>query len=123
MNKTLAALLTALLLVGIFAVVKNNNRIENRPAETVNVPQEPLPDSPPANPDTGTQPSSGLARCYVGGCSSQICSDKPDMVSTCEYRAEYACYRNAKCERQSSGQCGWTQTPALLQCLANPPQE
>ncbi|KND50504.1 MAG: hypothetical protein AB202_02515 [Parcubacteria bacterium C7867-007] len=60
--------------------------------------------------------------CYVGGCSSQICTDKPDMVSTCEYRAEYGCYRSATCERQINGMCGWTQTPALQACIANPPQ-
>ncbi|KND49367.1 MAG: hypothetical protein AB203_03150 [Parcubacteria bacterium C7867-008] len=59
--------------------------------------------------------------CYVGGCSSQICSDRPDAVSTCEYRSEYGCYRTAKCERQINDTCGWTQTPALQQCLANPP--
>jgi len=55
--------------------------------------------------------------CYVGGCSSQICSDQPDMASTCEYRESYACYQNATCERQQSGECGWTQTPALSACL------
>lgn len=57
-------------------------------------------------------------KCYVGGCSSQICSDRPDAVSTCEYREEYACYQSARCERQASGQCGWTETPELAQCLA-----
>lgn len=55
--------------------------------------------------------------CYVGGCSSQLCSDRPDMVSTCEYREAYACYKTARCERQASGQCGWTQTEALRMCL------
>lgn len=59
-----------------------------------------------------------VAKCYVGGCSGQICSDQPDAVSTCEYRAEYACYKQATCERQSNGQCGWTQTTALASCLA-----
>ena len=58
------------------------------------------------------------AKCYVGGCSSQICSDTPDMVSTCEYREEYACYQNARCERQASGECGWTMTSDLQMCLA-----
>jgi hypothetical protein len=57
------------------------------------------------------------ATCYVGGCSSQLCSDDPGVVSTCEYREEYACYRTAKCERQSSGMCGWTQTEELKMCL------
>ena len=58
-----------------------------------------------------------VGACYRGGCSSQICSDQQDMVSTCEYREEYACYQSAVCERQTSGQCGWTQTPELRACL------
>lgn len=66
--------------------------------------------------------ASASARCYVGGCSGEICSDKPDVVSNCIYRSEFACYKQAACERQASGSCGWTQTPALKACLANPPQ-
>ena len=60
--------------------------------------------------------------CVKGGCSGQLCSDASQgpLVSTCEFREEYACYRTARCERQSSGACGWTQTPELMQCLANP---
>lgn len=60
-------------------------------------------------------------KCYIGGCSAQICSDQEGVASTCEFRAEYACYQGATCERQSNGQCGWTETSKLLQCLANPP--
>ncbi|MFN0247855.1 MAG: DUF6748 domain-containing protein [Kofleriaceae bacterium] len=59
--------------------------------------------------------------CFVGGCSGQVCSDDPGAISTCEFRPEYACYQQATCERQTSGQCGWTQTPALEACLASPP--
>jgi eight-cysteine-cluster-containing protein len=55
--------------------------------------------------------------CFIGGCSSQICSDQEDVVSTCEWREEYACYKTATCERQVDGRCGWTQTPELLTCL------
>lgn len=55
--------------------------------------------------------------CYVGGCSGQLCTDEPNAVSTCEYTAAYACYKTAKCERQGSGQCGWTPTPELNMCL------
>lgn len=61
----------------------------------------------------------GTAGCFVGGCSGQICSDQKDVVSTCEFRESYACYKTAKCERQQNGQCGWTQTPELKACLAN----
>lgn len=55
--------------------------------------------------------------CYVGGCSMQLCSDRPDMVSTCEYRESYACYKGATCERQTDGACGWTETKELKTCL------
>lgn len=60
--------------------------------------------------------------CFVGGCSGQICSDHEGIVSTCEWRAEYACYQDATCERQADGGCGWTETPSLSSCLAHPPQ-
>lgn len=58
-------------------------------------------------------------KCYVGGCSGQICSDKPDAISTCEYTEAYACYKTATCERQLNGQCGWTETASLRTCLGN----
>ncbi len=56
--------------------------------------------------------------CVISGCSSQICSDK-EVISTCEYKAEYQCYRAARCERQAYNQCGWTRDSLLKQCLAN----
>ncbi len=61
--------------------------------------------------------------CVIGGCSNQLCFD-PSLgggATTCEWRDIYACYASARCERQSSGLCGWTQTPSLNTCLANPP--
>jgi hypothetical protein len=61
------------------------------------------------------------APCYVGGCSSELCSEDPDALSPCIFRAENECYRSATCERQADGACGWTQTDELLACLANPP--
>lgn len=57
-------------------------------------------------------------QCRPGGCSGQLCTDEPDLVTTCEWREEYACYQNATCERQPSGECGWTQSPELKQCLS-----
>ena len=57
--------------------------------------------------------------CYVGGCSGQICSDQDGVISTCEWRDEYACYQTATCERQPDGQCGWTPTEELNSCLGN----
>lgn len=63
--------------------------------------------------------------CVRGGCSGQVCAeertDGNGLVTTCEYRAEYACYDSARCERQSTGACGWTSTLELSACLSNPP--
>lgn len=62
--------------------------------------------------------------CVRGGCSGQLCVEEGDGgISTCEFRPEYACYRDAVCARQPSGACGWTPTPALAACLASPPAE
>lgn len=57
--------------------------------------------------------------CWSTGCSGQICSDE-DMITTCEFRSDYACYKEsfAVCERQESGECGWTESQELRQCLA-----
>lgn len=63
----------------------------------------------------------GLAACRATGCSGQICAEV-DMVSTCEFRPEYSCYKRgfASCERQMDGRCGWTANAELQACLANP---
>ncbi len=60
--------------------------------------------------------------CMIGGCSGQLCVDAAtggDMASTCEYRSEYACYKSAECERQSTGKCGWTESEELRACIQN----
>lgn len=57
--------------------------------------------------------------CYISGCSGQVCSDRSDVFSTCEWIEDYACYRDATCERQRDGACGWTATPDLTACLAS----
>jgi hypothetical protein len=75
----------------------------------------------PANPILPTEPKPREnGGCYIGGCSSQLCSESTDLASTCEWRESYACFATATCERQSDGACGWTESPELKQCLANP---
>jgi hypothetical protein len=54
--------------------------------------------------------------CMKTGCSGQVCSDE-EVITTCEYRSEYECYKKARCERQANGECGFTQTPELKSCL------
>jgi eight-cysteine-cluster-containing protein len=56
--------------------------------------------------------------CHVAGCSATVCSDRDDVVTTCEWRDVYECYQSASCERHSDGACGWTPTQELNACLA-----
>ena len=56
--------------------------------------------------------------CFIGGCAAELCSDHAGMVSPCIWRDAYVCFRDATCERQASGACGWTATPELTACLA-----
>jgi len=78
----------------------------------------------PAPPVSSPAPAGGCAR---AGCSAQLCVEAEkaaSIITTCEFRPEYACYDNATCERQPTGECGWTQTNELQQCLqtSNRPQ-
>ena len=55
--------------------------------------------------------------CLVTGCSGQVCAES-EVATTCEFRPEYACYKQySRCERSASGRCGWAATPELSQCL------
>lgn len=54
--------------------------------------------------------------CIKTGCGGQVCSDE-GVITTCEWRREYECYRSARCERQTSGECGFTPTQELTACL------
>jgi hypothetical protein len=63
-----------------------------------------------------------VAGCVRAGCSQQLCiPEGEDRMTTCEFRAEYACYREAVCERQPDGECGFSPTPELSACLESPP--
>lgn len=57
-----------------------------------------------------------LKPCMKTGCSGQVCSDE-EVITTCEFKPEYECFKRAACERQKNGECGFTQTPELLRCL------
>ncbi len=61
------------------------------------------------------------APCKIAGCNGELCinSNLADQISTiCLAKPEYACYNSATCKTQANGQCGWTQTAELKQCLA-----
>ncbi|MCC7522957.1 hypothetical protein IT407_04135 [Candidatus Uhrbacteria bacterium] len=62
--------------------------------------------------------------CVPAGCSGTICAEATeaaDIVTTCEYRDEYACYKLTTCERQLDGKCGWTPAAGFASCLNDPP--
>jgi len=66
----------------------------------------------------GGETLSSARRCVVSGCSGQVCAEKP-MITTCEWREEYACYQQyGVCARGPDGVCGWQETAALTRCLA-----
>jgi eight-cysteine-cluster-containing protein len=72
---------------------------------------EPSPTSPPkSNVGVG---------CKIGGCSGELCIDanSEDVYSICIYNPMYDCYKTATCEVQENGECGWTETSELQQCL------
>jgi eight-cysteine-cluster-containing protein len=72
----------------------------------------------------GGAPPETPAACARSGCSGELCvAEGDDVMTTCEWRDEYACYERAVCERQPDGTCGWTPTEALQLCLASPPSE
>lgn len=57
--------------------------------------------------------------CKVAGCSNELCINEEDEVlTTCEWKEEYACYSTAVCAKQSDNQCNWVSTPQLKACVA-----
>lgn len=74
------------------------------------------PNQQPFGQEAGqSQPS--LSVCRRTGCSGEICSDH-DTTSVCSYLPEYACYQMSRCERLSSGACGWLQTADYNRCVS-----
>lgn len=58
-----------------------------------------------------------VTSCIVTGCSGQICAEEP-VATTCEYKAEYACYTSANCGAFGpGGACAWEQTEELATCI------
>ncbi len=59
----------------------------------------------------------------ASGCNGKMycvkSSDNDSVTSICDARPEYACYRleTNRCEKQLTGECGWTQTSELMSCI------
>lgn len=118
---SLIPLIVAVLLVAIggYMLIRSGDA-EIEQVDSVEAPVIPPSEVEATSTTPTVPPRTSLKPCYVGGCSGQLCSDTPGMASNCEFRPEYACYKNATCERQSNGQCGWTETALLRACIAAP---
>lgn len=89
------------------------------PGGKVFVQEIPSPITPDVSSTTPREASNG---CVVGGCSGQLCGEagaSDSLISTCEFKEEYACYKKARCERQPTGMCGWTETSELKSCISS----
>lgn len=56
--------------------------------------------------------------CVKGGCSGTVCQSKnaEPVFTTCEFRPEYACYRQISCSCVK-GQCSWEKTKEFEDCV------
>ena len=62
--------------------------------------------------------------CAIAGCSKEICTEASDasgIVSSCVYLPQFACFKTARCEKQSDGTCNWTPTAELQACIRSSP--
>jgi len=61
------------------------------------------------------------ADCLVAGCSGQLCvpRDKaPSVISTCEWKDEYACYAEDSCLCRNN-KCQWAGSEQFVECIQN----
>jgi len=62
--------------------------------------------------------------CVVAGCNGEICTEElqaPFVATACMAHPAFSCYQvYGTCERQVTGQCGWTDSAALDQCVETP---
>lgn len=57
-------------------------------------------------------------KCFVGGCSGQICSDRPDVVTTCEWAPSYRCVSLSECGPFGpGGACAWKASDPYTRCV------
>lgn len=90
----------------------------SQPAPEPPPPGEPPADDTPITPPPPAGDAPGAGDCVPSGCSGTVCVEAgEEVVTTCEWKDEYACYRDAICTRQPDGLCGWTMTAELEQCL------
>ena len=120
-NKTnsILIILAVLAIAGFFAFTSKKS-IELESTQSPSPISFPSPSPEVSNTITQTpEPKDSplpTTECKITGCSGQICSDE-EIVTTCEFKEEYTCYKTAKCEKQEDGKCGWTPSEELVACL------
>lgn len=116
---------TILIIIGggaYFVLKKNISATQELPMPLSPIPAPPASSTftgPLSNPEPHPQantPQTPQKKCVISGCSGEICADE-ERISTCIYKPEFACYKQATCELQADNRCGWTQTPELKACL------
>jgi eight-cysteine-cluster-containing protein len=102
------ALIGALLTASLVACACNGNR----------QPQSPAVEASATKSTTDSTQGYTAEGCARTGCSGNLCAPAGEtVISTCVWKEEYACYKSARCEKQSDGKCGWTPSTSLSGCL------
>ncbi len=99
-------------------------RAQNIPSNIQPIYPQELTTDIPVTTSTNPEARTG-AGCLISGCGDELCGEQSagPQVSICMVKPQDACYATARCERQSNGACGWTETAALLTCLERPPAQ
>src|SRR4051794_7722789 len=77
--------------------------------------------SPPSQPSAPPAPIKP-GDCSRSGCSGTVCAEPGnEVVTTCEFKPEYACYRDAAGGGKAGAHGGGTTTPRPRACRQTPP--
>jgi hypothetical protein len=55
-------------------------------------------------------------KCFTSYCGGNYCASVEDRDGNACLWRQPTCWDHAKCEVQSTGQCGWTSTPKFKEC-------
>ena len=75
-----------------------------------------------SNPEQGSADSVIIEnhpekKCYIGGCSGEICSDQTDIVSTCEILPGMECLKKGTSCKPINNECTWVLSQNAAQCF------
>lgn len=77
-----------------------------------------VPDDVPLGGERASLRCAEDSDCVTGGCSGTICQhkDTEPIMTTCEFKPEYACYKQIKCGC-IDGKCVWDKTAEFDDCV------